>query len=133
MRASSTTLPGDRNEPLLFPAGLDAIKNIVIDASLVTADPSNANRRILYAGTLLRRSTGVSPSGKDQYIRYTGTGLIEGVLAIDTEFVDGFSNSDRDAGMFFHGCVFNINKIIDYSLYGLAAISTLNTCKFMAP
>lgn len=117
-------------EPLLFAAGLDAIKNVAIDASLVPADVANNARRILRAGTLLTKSAAASPTGKAQYTRYQGTGLIEGVLALDVEFLDGTSNSDNARGMFYHGCVFRASKIVDYSLYGNAAASTLHTCKF---
>lgn len=130
MRASSTFVTGEP-EILVWPAGLDAIRNVVLDASTVTADANNFNRRILKAGTLLTKSAGVGPNGVDQYKRYTGTGLIEGVLALDAEFVDGTSNSDTSRGMFFQGCVFKASAIVDYSTYGAAAISTLNTCKFM--
>lgn len=117
-------------EPLLFAAGLDAVKSVVIDASLVPADPANNNRRILQAGTLLTKAASVSPTGADQYKKYAGSGLIEGVLALSVEFIDGTANSDNSRGMFYHGCVFRASKIVDYSTYGLAAISTLNTCKF---
>lgn len=117
-------------EPLLFAAGLDAIKNVAIDASLVPADVANNARRILRAGTLLTKSAAASPTGKAQYTRYQGTGKIEGVLALDVEFLDGTSNSDNARGMFYHGCVFRASKIVDYSLYGNVAASTLNTCKF---
>jgi hypothetical protein len=121
---------GDTAEPLLFAAGLDAIKNVVIDASLIPADSNFNDRRIWKAGTLLKRSTNVSPGGGAQYTKYDGTGQIEGVLALDIEVVDGTSNSDTARGMFYHGCVFRASKIVDYSTYGNQAISTLNTCKF---
>lgn len=128
-RGSFQTSVGEP-EPLLFAAGLDAIKNVYIDASLVPADPANNNRRILKAGTLLRKVAAAGPDGRDQYARYEGTGKIEGVLALDVEFLDGTSNSDTPRGMFYHGCVFRASKIVDYSLYGAVAASTLNTCKF---
>ena len=70
---------------LVFAAGLDAIKNVVIDASLVTADSSG--RRRLKAGTILTKSAAASPTGADQLKKYTGTGTIEGILAKDVEFV----------------------------------------------
>jgi hypothetical protein len=128
-RGSFQTSVGEP-EPLLFAAGLDAIKNVFLDASLVPADAANNNRRLLLAGTLLIRSPNVGVGGRAQYARYTGTGKIEGVLALTAEFLDGTSNSDTARGMFYHGCVFRASKIVDYSLYGLVAASTLNTCKF---
>lgn len=128
-RSVSTTAVSE-SEPLLFAAGLDAVKSVVIDASLVPADAANNNRRILKAGTLLTKSAAASPTGKDQYKKYSGTGKIEGVLALDVEFIDGTSASDTPRGMFYQGCVFRASKIVDYSTYGTHAISTLNTCKF---
>lgn len=128
-RGSSITGLGEP-EVLLFAAGLDAIKNVVVDASLVPADSANYGRRILKAGTMLVKTAAASPTGKAQYARYQGTGKIEGVLALDVEFIDGTSNSDTARGMFYHQCVFRASKIVDYSLYGNAAASTLNTCKF---
>ena len=116
------------SEPLVFAAGLDAIKNIVIDASLVALD--SANRRRLKAGTILTKSAAAAPDGKDQLKKYAGTGVIEGILAKDVEFVTGSSDNDTAAGMFYHGCVFRATQIVDYSLYGSAASSALNTCKF---
>lgn len=127
MTIKSTIQTGE-GEPLVFAAGMDAIKNIVLDASLVPANSKGI--KSLIAGTLLTKSAGVSPTGKDQLIRYQGTGLIAGVLAKDVVFADGTSDADVAAGMFYHGCVFNAAKIVDYSLYGNSAISTLNTCKF---
>lgn len=128
-RGSAITGVGEP-EILLFAAGLDAIKNVVIDASLVPADTANYSRRILKAGTMLVKTAAASPTGKAQYARYQGTGKIEGVLALDVEFIDGTSNSDTPRGMFYHQCVFRASKIVDYSLYGNVAASTLNTCKF---
>lgn len=128
-RGSAITGVGEP-EILLFAAGLDAIKSVTIDASLVPADPANYSRRILKAGTMLTKSAAASPTGKAQYTRYQGTGKIEGVLALDVEFIDGTSNSDTPRGMFYHQCVFRASKIVDYSLYGNNAASTLNTCKF---
>lgn len=128
-RGSAITGLGEP-EVLLFAAGLDAIKSVSIDASLVPADSTNYGRRLLRAGTLLTKSPAASPTGKAQYARYQGTGKIEGILALDVEFIDGTSNSDTPRGMFYHQCVFRASKVVDYSLYGLTAASTLNTCKF---
>lgn len=133
MPRSVFTTATNEQDPLLFASGLEAIKNVVIDASLITADSANNNRRILKAGTLLTKATGVGPNSKDQYKRYTGSGKIEGVLALDVEVTDGTANSDTARGMFYHGCVFNNTKIVDYSTYGGVAASTLSTCKFENP
>ncbi len=115
------------NEVLLFPAGLDAIKNVVVNASVpLDAD----NRRRLIEGTLLKKAPGVGPGGVQQYVRYNGTGTVEGILALDVEFIDGSSNNDTPRGMFYHGCVFRTSAIVDWSLYGTAAKNGMFTCRF---
>lgn len=123
-------------EPLLYAAGLDAVKSVVIDASNVTADAANDNRRILLPGTLLKKAGAVGPASKVQYMKYNGTGQIEGVLKTRVEFVDGTSNSDFAAGMYYQGCVFDARHIVDYSTYGAVAASTLAAtggCRFEVP
>lgn len=138
MPASHATAVGDQ-EPLLYGAGLDAVKSVVVDASSVTADASNDYRRILLPGTLLKKSSGVGPGSpaKDQYVKYNGSGLIEGVLKTRVELIDGLSNSDIPAAMYFHGCVFDARKIVDYSTYGAVAASTMASrgtgCTFEVP
>lgn len=122
-------------EPLLYFSG-NPVKSVAIDASLVTADANYDNRRFLLPGTLLKRSTNVGPGGKAQYAKYNGTGRIEGVLKTFVEFVDGTSNSDFAAGMYYQGEIFDARHIVDYSTYGAVAASTLAAtggCRFEVP
>jgi len=116
-----TDVIGGYSEILKFPAGLDAIKSVVLDASTVTPD-ANGNRKLV-AGTLLEK-TG------NQYKQFDGTGTIAGVLAIDVEFADGSANSDAPAPMFFHGCVFRSDRIVNFGSHGAQAVTDLPTCKF---
>lgn len=62
-----------------------------------------------------------------------GTGgqfTIAGILGTDQKFADGTAASDKPADMFFHGCVFRADRIVDYGTYGATVRSALNTCKF---
>lgn len=127
MTIGSQTFVGE-SEILAFAVGLDAIKSIALDASLVTAD--SQGRRLLKAGTILTKAAATAPNGQDQYKRYTGTGTIAGILAKDVEFAAGGSEGDTAAGMFFHTCVFKASAIVDYSTYGSAVAAALTTCKF---
>jgi len=111
-------------EILKFPVGDDAKWSIVIDASTVA--PAGDGRRILKAGTLL------SKNANNQYERFTGAGgqAIKGVLAYDVEVYGTTANFDTPAAMFFHGCVFRADRIIDFGTHGAAARAALDTCRF---
>jgi hypothetical protein len=118
-----------REEFLKFPAGLDAIKSVVIAASTVASTSASGSsdfgRRILKAGTLLTRIGG---SG-NQYKQFaSGSGeVIEGVLGLDIEFLDGTSNSDQPAPLYYHGCVFDQDKLVDFATYSARARQDLVT------
>lgn len=110
-------------EILKFPAGLDAIMSVVVDASEVSEDV-DGNRK-LAAGTLL-----TGPNGSDKYEPYAGTGDVMGVLADDTMFATGNEQGDQPVAMFFHGCVFRSDRIVNFNAYETAARADLSTCRF---
>lgn len=111
-------------EVLKFPAGLDAIMSVVVDASTVTPD-TDGNRKLV-AGTLL-----TGPNGDDKYEQVNATGdTVAGVLADDTMFASGDSSGDQPVAMFFHGCVFRSDRIVDFNTYETQARSDLPTCRF---
>jgi hypothetical protein len=112
------------SEILKFPAGLDAIASIVVDASTI-ASAGDGSRK-LAAGTLL------SKNGNNQYERFTGAGgqAIKGVLAYTVEVAETSAKSDTPAAMFFHGCVFRADRIVDFGTHGAAARTALPTCRF---
>lgn len=117
---------GGYTEILKFPVGDDAMASIVLDASTVASGASG--ELIVKAGTLL------SKNANGQYERFTNASgqAVRGVLAYDVEFFDNSPNSDTPAAMFFHGCVFRADRIVDF---GTAAIATaaraaLPTCRF---
>jgi hypothetical protein len=112
-------------EPLLFAAGLDAIKSAVVRSSSVTADATGKRR--LIAGTLLRA---VVVDGKKKYEEYKGSGTVEGVLEQSVDFLGSGANYDKEVAVLYHGCVFRTSAIVNYSTYGAAAKTALNTCKF---
>ena len=118
-----TVVKGGYAEILKFPAGLDAIASIVLDASTVT---EASGVRKLKGGTLLAKNQ------NGQYQQYSGPSSVEvkGVLAYDVEFVDGTANDDTPAAMFFHGCVFRADRIVDFNTHGASARTWLKTCRF---
>lgn len=111
-------------EVLKFPAGLDAIKSVVLDANAFTYTPDQRN--VIPAGTLLKFST----TQADRYVAYDGSGTIRGVLARPVDLLASATNANEPAPMFFHQCVFATKAIVGFTQYASAAVSTLNTCKF---
>lgn len=116
------------SEILKFPAGLEAIASIVVDASTVASavDGNGVVVRKLAAGTLLSKNV------NNQYERFTGAGgqVIKGVLAYNVEVPDATDKSDIPAAMFFHGCVFRADRIVDFGTHGATARTALPTCRF---
>jgi len=119
-------------EVLVFPAGLDAIQSVVLSASGVDALPSATTGYVgklgLLAGTILKK---VSGDSQVRYEEYDGTGTPEGVLGDNIYFFDNTEASDRAADMLFHGCVFDINKLIGYTGNEAAVEAALSTCQFL--
>jgi hypothetical protein len=114
-------------EVLKFPAGLDAIKSVVLDAtnfgSLVT-DPSARN--VVPAGTILKFSL----TNTTQYVAYNGSGTIAGILRKPIDLVAAVTEGDAPAAMYFHGCVFATSAIVGFTNYASALVNDLKTCKF---
>jgi hypothetical protein len=120
-----------RDEFLKFPAGLDAIRSVVVNAASVPSAASGdyVGRRILKAGTILTKIPGASTN---QYRRYTSatSEVPEGILGLDLEFADATQNSDQPAPLYYHGCVFDIDAILDFGTYATVVRASLPTSKF---
>lgn len=131
MARSSYKTPVRDSEIFFFYRGSEVSKNVVIDASTLTANTSldGTSRYLLAAGTLLQKQS------NGRYAKHDGTRAIEGVLALDFEATAAEANSQSPVGLFFGDCYFDASKIVDYSTYGSNAISTLKTqnCFFLIP
>ncbi len=117
-------------EILVFPCGLDSIQSIVLTASGVDELPSATvgyeGKLGLLAGTIL---TEVSGDDQNRYEEFTGTGTVAGILTDNVYFPD--ASHDVPAAMFFHNCVFNLNKIKNYDDYESDVVADLKTCLFV--
>ena len=116
-------------EILKFPAGLDAIKSVVLDADAFPMPADRNARNVVHAGTILM----LSVTDATKHVKYDGTagaGKIRGILAHSVEFLASTTDGDEPAPMFFHQCVFATPALTDFTLYASALVSTLNTCKF---
>ena len=108
-------------EVLKFPAGLDAIKSIVVDASNVAV--TAGQRNVLPAGTIMRFST----TNPDKYVAYTGgaANTIKGILRRPVDIVARVTEGDAPAAMYFFGCVFATSAIVGFTLYASALVADL--------
>lgn len=107
-------------EVLKFPAGLDAIKSVVIDATNFSiSDPSV--RTVVPAGTILKFSS----TNTTQYVEYNGSGTIKGILRKPVDLVARVTEGDTPAAMYFHGCVFATTAIVGFTLYASALVADL--------
>lgn len=121
-------------EILKFPAGLDAVESVVLQASTVSALASTVTGVVgklgLRAGTILTKIPGDS---KGRYRKYSGapSEVVEGILGDNKFFYDQTDKSDEPADMLFHGCVFDASKIVDWGTYEVQVRAALNTCRFV--
>src|SRR5574338_437461 len=107
-------------EVLKYPAGLDAIKSVVIDATnVVVSDPSA--RTVLPAGTILKFSS----TNSGQYVEYDGSGTIQGILRRPVDVVAQVTEGDAPAAMYFFGCVFATAAIVGFTQYASALVADL--------
>lgn len=131
----SRTVKDIRKEILKFPAGLDAIKSVVLSGEEATELPSAVTgvegQLGLLAGTIL---TKVAGDGQNRYKQYEAGGgeAIEGILGDNVLFHDATEAADKPIDMLFHGCVFDLNKIVDYATYDTDLADALFTCRFEA-
>lgn len=122
----------DQVEILRFPAGLDAIKSVVLDSNdtgLISVTDTGV-RNLVPAGTILRLSTSPAPAGRKLYTKYAGSGKIEGILGRDVDIIANVSEGFEAANMFFHGCVFATEAIVGFTQYASALVNDLKTCQF---
>lgn len=117
-------------EILLYPAGLDAIKSVVVTSSAAEELPSattgkDGNKGLL-AGTILEAVPG-DTQGRVQ--KWT-SGTIVGILGSNIFFEGEGDAYDAPAEAYFHGCVFDKTKIVDYGDADSDLATDLPTCRF---
>lgn len=113
-------------EVLKFPAGLDAIKSVVLDANAFAQTTERDVRTVVAAGTILK----VSATASDKYVAYDGSGTVGGVLARPVDLLVQATAGNEPAPMFYHQCVFATKALVGFTQFASAAVSTLTTCKF---
>jgi hypothetical protein len=117
-------------EILLYPAGLDAIKSVVVTSSAaeeLDADVTGKDgNKGLLAGTILE----VVPGDEQGRVQKWTDGTIVGILGSNVFFEGEGDAYDAPAEAYFHGCVFDKTKIVDYEDADSDLASDLPTCRF---
>jgi hypothetical protein len=131
-------------EILVYPTGMEASKNIVIDATTVpiVLDADGNPRYVVEAGTVLVKieaSTKVAPAletaeaGKKPAKEVEGLEAkdIVGIMHHTVEFF-GVASSDYDeaGAAFFHTCIFDSTKLLGYTKNIAAVKAALPSCEF---
>lgn len=117
-------------EILAYPAGLDAIKSVVVTSSaaeeLSSGVTGKDGNKGLLAGTILE----AVPGDSQGRVRKWTSGTIVGILGSNVFFEGEGDAYDAPAEAYFHGCVFNKDNIVDYSGAASDLASDLPTCRF---
>lgn len=113
-------------EILKYPAGLDAQKSVVLDATMFERNVDPEQRTVVPAGTILK----LSATNDNRYVAYDGSGTIAGILARPIDLLARATAGNEPANAFFHNCVFATTQIVGFTSYASALVSTLKTCLF---
>lgn len=114
-------------EILKFPAGIDAIKSVVLDATnWSAANFASGARYVVPVGTILK----LSATNTNLYVEYNGSGKIQGILGRPIDMFSNATAAREPAPMFFHGCVFSTMAIVGFTQYASALVADMPTNKF---
>jgi hypothetical protein len=117
-------------EILAYPAGLDAIKSVVVASSGAETLPSATTGEVgvigLLAGTVLQEVSGDTNGRVEKWT----SGTIVGILGSNLFFEDEGDAYDAPAEAYFHGCVFNKDRIVDFDSAESDLATDLPTCRF---
>lgn len=117
-------------EILVYPAGLDAIKSVVVKSSgaetLASATTGKENQKGLLAGTILQAVDGDSNGRVEKW----SDGTIVGILGSNIFFEGEGDEFDAPAEAYFNGCVFNKERIVDFVAAESDLATDLFNCRF---
>lgn len=121
-------------EILVFPAGQDAIKSVVVAASaiptLASAITGKSDVKGLLAGTPLEAIPGDSQGRVRKFTSGTIIGILGTTLIFNNEAsVD--ANYDVVADAPFHGCVFRKDRIVGFNAAETDLKADLPTCSWL--
>ena len=131
-------------EILVYPTGMEAVKNLVVDATKVpkVLDSDGNPRYVVEAGTVMVKIEGsdkVAPALVTDEEGSKPAKEEEGVEAADIvgimhHTVEFFGNAnakyDEPGAAFFFGCIFSIPKLLGYTKNAAAVKTALPSCQF---
>jgi hypothetical protein len=115
-------------EILKYPTGMEAVANLVIDATTVAANGDG--RYVLEAGTVISK---IAASSKVKPAPAAGllTADVVGILSRTIEFFGNADASyDEPGSAFFHGAIFDTTQLVNYSANAANVKAALTTCLF---
>lgn len=131
-------------EILVYPTGMEAARNIVIDATKVpkVLDADGNPRYVVEAGTLIigiEGSQKVAPALETNEEGKKAPKEVEGVEAAEVvgichHTIEFFGNTsakyDEAGAVFFFGCIFNSTKLLGYAKNAAEVKKALPSCQF---
>jgi len=130
------------NEFLRSPAGLDDSLSVVIDSTKVAELPASSGMYQLYKGTVMGKinasskvcaiSAGAYGSGSSG--AWVAADIV-GILANNVKFwigqgITAGAATDEPAAVLWHGCDFNVSKLLGYTGNETIVKAALFTCRF---
>jgi len=131
-------------EILVYPTGMEAARNIVIDATKVplVLDSDGNPRYVVEAGTLMVKIEGsqkVAPALVTNESGKKAAKESEGIVAADViglchHTIEFFGNAnakfDEAGAVFFFGCIFDSTKLLGYTKNAAEVKKALPSCQF---
>lgn len=114
-------------EVLKYSLGAEVLRSYVLDSVGASIAADSSSRYVWPAGTILK----LNGDSNNKVIPYNGSGTIVGILESPAELVaTGATSSDTAVATFSHNAVFSTTKIVGFTLYASALISSLPTCRW---
>lgn len=114
-------------EVLKYSSGTEILRSYVLDSVGASVAPDTSGRYIWPAGTIMK----LNGNSNNKVIPYNGTGTIVGVLESAAELVAmGVTSADTAVATYTNYAAFATTKVVGFTLYASALISSLPTCRW---
>jgi len=114
-------------EVLKYSLGAEVLTSYVLDAVNASIAADTSGRFVWPAGTALK----LGSTSARKLIPYDGVGQIEGILSDMAELVaTGVSSADTAVAIYRHNAVFATSKVVGFTQYASAFMSSLPTCRW---
>jgi hypothetical protein len=119
-------------EILVYPTGMEAARNIVIDGTKVpkVTDADGNPRYVVEAGTVIVKIEGsqkVKPAPEEGVVAADVIGIMHHTIEF---FGNASSKYDEAGAVFFFGCIFDTTKLVNYTKNAAEVKKALTSCQF---